>query len=34
MVMHSDAIILLFYKTIADWPNLCKLQTGSHNSTS
>ena len=23
-VMHSDAIVFLFYKTIADWPNFCK----------
>ena len=22
MVMHSDAIVFLFYKTIVDWPNL------------
>ena len=29
MVMHSDAIVFLFYKRIADWPNFCKLQTGS-----
>ena len=21
--------VFLFYKTIADWPNFCKLQTGS-----
>ena len=27
-VMHSDAIVFLFYKRIADWPNFCKLQTG------
>ena len=26
--MHSDAIVFLFYKTIADWPNFCKGQTG------
>ena len=23
-VMHSDAIVFLFYETIADWPNFCK----------
>ena len=23
-VMHSDAIVFLFYKTIVDWPNFCK----------
>ena len=28
IVMHSDAVLFLFYKTIADWPNFCKLQTG------
>ena len=28
-VMHSDAKVFLFSKTIADWPNLSKLQTGS-----
>ena len=33
VVIHSDAIVFLFYKTIADWPNFCKLQTGSHNFT-
>ena len=27
-VMHSDAIVFLFYKMIADLPNFCKLQTG------
>ena len=32
-VMHSDAIVFLFYKTIADWPNVCKRLTGSHNFT-
>ena len=33
MVMHSDAIVFLFYKTIADWPNFSKPQAGSHNFT-
>ena len=28
MVIHSDAIVFLFYKTITDWPNFCKRQTG------
>ena len=28
-VMHSDAIVFLFYKTTADWSNFCNLQTGS-----
>ena len=28
MVMHSDAIVFLFYKMVADWPNFCKRQTG------
>ena len=28
-VMLSDAIAFLFKKTIADWSNLCKLQTSS-----
>ena len=32
-VMHSNAIVFLFYKTIADWPNFCKRQAGSHNFT-
>ena len=27
--MHSDAKVFLFYKTIADWTNFWKLQTGS-----
>ena len=27
-VIHSDAIVFLFYKTITDWPNFCKRQTG------
>ena len=31
--MHSDAIVFLFYKTIADWPKFCKRQAGSHNFT-
>ena len=31
MVKHSDAIVFLFYKTIADWPKFCKRQAGSHN---
>ena len=30
-VMHSDAIVFLSNNTIADWPNFCKRQTGSHN---
>ena len=30
-VMHSDAIVFLFYKTITDWLNICKRQSGSHN---
>ena len=29
--MHSDAIVFLFFKTMADWPNFCKHQTGSLN---
>ena len=33
MVMHSDAIVFLFYKMIADWPKLCKRQAGLHNFT-
>ena len=28
-VMHSDAIVFLLKKTMADWPNLCKLLAGS-----
>ena len=32
-VMHSDAIIFLFYKTIADWPNYCKHKAGLLNFT-
>ena len=28
MVMHSDAMVFLFDKTIADWLNFCKRQTG------
>ena len=24
MVMHSDAIVFSFYKTIVDWPDCCK----------
>ena len=32
-VMHSDAIVCLFYKMIADWPNFCKRQTGLNNFT-
>ena len=32
-VMHSDAIVFLFYKTSVDWPNFCKRQTGLHNFT-
>ena len=30
----GDAIVFLFYKTIADWPNLCKRRTGSDFFTS
>ena len=30
-VMHSDAIVLLFFKMIANWSNFCKRQTGSFN---
>ena len=33
MVMHSDAIVFLFCKTIADWPNFFKRLAGSHNFT-
>ena len=29
-VMHSDAIVFLSNNMIADWPNFCKHQTGSH----
>ena len=25
---YGNAILFLFYKTIADWPNFCKLQAG------
>ena len=32
-VMHSDAIVFLFYKTIDNWPNFCKRQVGSLNFT-
>ena len=27
-VMHNDALVFLFDKTKADWPNFCKRQTG------
>ena len=32
-VMHSDPIVFLFYKRMADWPKFCKCQTGLLNFT-
>ena len=33
IVGSAHCTVFLFYKTIADWPNFCKRQTGSHNFT-
>ena len=32
-ILYGNAIVFLFYKTIADWPFFCKRQAASHNFT-